>query len=279
MNRSIRFVFLGLLFSLGASGCATYRVHPDFKERQKSLKTMACLPPDVEVHKITFTGTKEPMHDLYPLVAKYTTDELKRILEEKGYTMQSLDLSEPALAQEPELRTNLHTIQELYKKTLENIAKRRQKKFTYTIGSEINPLADRAQADALLLVKWVAYKKTGGEIAKDIAKTILIAAATLGNVVPVFNFSEGLIQLAVVDGSTGDVLWYHTNFGNTAVNVSEEDQVKKAVKQLIRPFPISTALAEEKKAKKRRGPSRHSDAPIEEKAIPAPVIPLPAGTR
>ena len=274
--RTFFVVTLGLWVCFSTTGCATYQVHPEFKDRQKSFKTLACIPPDVEVYRLTFAGDKESMYDLCPLVAKYTTDELKRVFEEKGYTMQSLDLSESTLAQQPELRTSLHTVQELYKKTLEDIAKRRQKKFTYTIGPEINPFADRAQTDALLLVKWVAYKKTGGEIAKDIAKSILIAAATLGNVVPVFNFSEGLTQLAVVDGSTGDILWYHHNFGRTAVNVSEENQVKRAIREVIGPFPISDALAEARKSKRSKKATSPAEM-LERPAVPTGPVPVPVG--
>lgn len=270
MKRSYFIVTAGLFLGFGASGCATYQVHPDFKERQKSIKTLACLPPDVAVYKLGFTGGKEPMYDLYPAVKTQTVEELQRVFEEKGYEIRPLDLSESALNQEPELRTTLHTVQEVYQKTLGDIAKRRQKKFTYSIGSEINSLADWAQADVLLMVKWEAYKKTGGEIAKDMAKTILIAAATFGSVVPIFPTSQGLMQVAVVDGNTGDILWYHNNLATTAVDVEQEEQLKRAVAQAVKPFPLSAAKQEEEKAKRRKSKPGAFPKGIQPAMPPAP---------
>ena len=249
------------LVAIGTSGCATYRTHPEFKARQKTLQTVTCLPPDVEVFKVAFTGTHETMPELYPAIKEQTVDALRHVMEAKGYQWQPLDVSEPALEQTPDLRTTYHTIQQIYAKTLEDIKKRRQKKFTYTIGAEINPMADYAQADALFLVKWLAYKKTGGEIAKDIAKSILIAAVTLGSVVAFSPTSEAMAHVALIDGNTGDVLWYHVNFQDTAVDVAEEWQLTRALNRLLKPFPKSAAkvLAEKERRARRR---HHAPEPV-----------------
>lgn len=275
-NRS-RFVCLALILSvgLGTSGCATYRMHPEFKERQKSLLTVAALPPDVEVYRLTFDGKKEPMYELYPQVSKGTLEALEGVFAEKGYQIRSLDLSEATLETKPELRSMLYNIREAYKKTLVDIRKRPYDKFLYSLGPQVNPLADRANADALLLIKWEAYKKSGGEIAKDIAKAILIAAATLGNVVAIMPPSYATAHFALVDGNTGEILWYHHNLNNMAVNVEVHEQLTLAISRMIKPFPISEELKERRNAKRNKRKRTETNISSGRPAPPSPV-PVPA---
>lgn len=272
-GRMIRLTACVGLVAVATSGCATYLTHPEFKERQKTLQTVACLPPDVEVFKVAFTGTHETMPELYPAIKEQTVDGIRHVMEAKGYQWQPLDLSEAALDQAPDLRTTYHTIQQIYAKTLKDIKKRRQKKFTYTIGAEINPMADYAQADALFLIKWVAYKKTGGEIAKDIAKTVLIAAVTFGTVLAFSPTSEAIAHVALIDGNTGDVLWYHENFQDTAVDVAEEWQLTRTLNRLLKPFPKSAAKVLEEKERRRRRRGEAAPAPVELPVEPAPPAP------
>lgn len=278
MKSTLRFVSVGLVLALGlgSGGCATYKMHPEFKERQKSLRTVAALPPDVEVYRLTFGGKKEPMYELYPQVSKGTMEALEGVFTEKGYQIRPLDLSEAALEAHPELRTTLYTIHEVYQKTLTDIQKRRQKEFLYSLGAQVNPLADRADADALLLVKWEAYKKTGGEIAKDMIRTVLIAAATLGNVVAIMPPSYATAHFALVDGNTGEILWYHNNLANMAVDVERYDQLTLAISGMIRPFPISKELEEQRKAKRDKRKRTQTNVSPEQPISPTPVsIPAP----
>lgn len=271
------FVSFGLILSLGlgTGGCATYKMHPEFKERRKSIKTVSALPPDVEVYRLTFGGKKEPMYELYPQVSKGTMEALEGVFTEKGYRIQPLDLSEAALEAEPGLRATLYTLHEVYKKTLVDIQKRRQKKFIYSLGAQVNSLADRANADALLLVKWEAYKKSGGEIAKDMIKTVLIAAATLGNVIAIMPPSYATAHFALVDGNTGEILWYHHNLNNIAVNVERHDQLTVAISRMVQPFPISKELEERRKAKRERHKRPKTNISADQPISPTPV-PVPA---
>jgi len=269
MSTISRMAIVGAVVVL-ASGCATYRVHPDFKARHQTLHTVTCLPPDVQVQKVTFTGAYEPMHELYPQVKEYTVAALQQIFEKKGYWWQPLDFSEEALQQDPELRTTLYTLQKVYEEVLKGIAKRQQKRFTYTLGSEVNLVADRANADALLLVKWQAYKKSGGEIAKDVVKSVLIAAATLGSVIAIAPTSEAMASVALIDGNTGDVLWYHTNI-NTAVDVAQARQVQRTIDRILQPFPKSSAKRVEEEVRRQKAKSR-----MRPEAVPtSPPAPIP----
>lgn len=226
-------VFLGTVV-IFLPGCATYRTHPTFKERQREIQTVAVLPPEVEVVKITFKGDQELMYDLIGLVAKQSKEEIENVFREKGYDVHSLELSEEELNSTPDLKTDLFNLREIYVKTLEDISKRRQKKFTYSVGSDVNRFADLSQSEVLVLTKVDAFKKTKGEIAKDLAKSILIAVVTG---IQVHSLHDAVsIRLAVVDGNTGDILWLNAMPGG-GVDAAKEKELRKAVRSLLQPFP------------------------------------------
>ena len=232
-SRKIYSLFI-LVLTLLSSGCATYRVHPVFKERQKTIQKVAIVQPEVTVVKVTFKGDNEPMYDLIGLVAKQSQEEIEGIFRKKGYDVQPLGLGEEELNKNPDLRTDLFHLRELYAKTLEDISKRRQKKFTYSVGSDVNRFADLSGADAVILVRIEAFKKTKGEITKDFFKTVLIAAVT-GMQIQYFH-DAAAIQLAVVDGNTGDILWFNAAPGGE-VDVAKEGELRSLLRGLVKAFP------------------------------------------
>jgi hypothetical protein len=238
-NHRLLCKFLIVVFIISSSGCASYRVHPEFKERHKNIRSVAVMPPDIEVYKLTFKGDKEPMYEVIAVATKQSKDEIEKIFNDKGYQVQELNLSEEKLKDEPDLRSALFNIRELYKKTLGDIAKRKQKKFTYSLGSDINQFADLANSDILVMMKAEGFKKTGGEIAKDIIKSTLIFAATLGSVFVHYTPSAAVIYLAVIDGNTGDILWFNNNQANPNIDMAKEKHIRVTLKRLLKAFPDS----------------------------------------
>ena len=233
-SSSIGLLFIFLL-TLGSSGCATvYRpIHPAFKERQKLIQKVAVIPPEVSVVKVTFKGDEEPMYDLIGIVGKQSKEEIEEAFRKKGYEIRPVDLSEEELNKNPNLRSDLFRLRELYTKTLEDISKRKQKEFIYSIGPHINRFADLSGADVVVLVRIDAFKKTRGEITKDFFKSILVAVSG----VQVHYFHDAvLIQLAVVDGNTGEILWLNATPPGE-VDAAKEGELRKAIRNLVQPFP------------------------------------------
>ena len=113
--------------------------------------------------------------------------------------------------------------------------KSKAEKFETTLGSDITQLAENAQVDGLVFAKMNGFKKSGGEIARDWAFALLLSAATLGTVFVAPAPSSGAtLQLALVDGTSGDVLW-----ANTAGKAGdfEEKGLDGLVNQLFNGFP------------------------------------------
>ncbi len=266
-SRWLKFVGVWVVIALSLSGCASYRTHPEFKKRHKSLVSLASLNPDVEVLKVRFGGQNEELHELYEPIKSWTLSEMEAVFKEKGYTWKPLDFDPKAIDSVPELRGSMFAVQELYKKLLVDIFKHRSGDFIYTVGAEINPIADWAESNAVVLVRWQAYKKSGGEIAKDMTMSVLLAAATLGSVVAIQAPSEAMAQVSVIDGDTGEILWFHFNT-DTWLDVAQEEHVRRAIKTLLKPFPKSAVVQAQEKAQRKQR-ERKSKSNIMPAGVPA----------
>lgn len=239
-----KFVALAVLvsFSFGITGCATYQIHPEFKERHKNIKSVSVMPPEVDAYILTFQGDRKMLNDLIPIMGKTTSEELEKIIVDKGYELKKMDLSEEALKNNPDLKTSLFHVNEVFKKSLEDIAKRKKSKFTYELGSDVNRFANLAATDILIFVKEDGIKKSAGEIAKDLAKGLAISAACIliGAIyVPVPQTSATIVHLAVVDGNDGAILWYNNNAAAPNWDPENQKQLATLIKSLIGPFPDS----------------------------------------
>ncbi len=98
---------------------------------------------------------------------------------------------------------------QLYKEG--NVSEDKSRTFRVSIGPVVNPIAEATDADALLLVYYSGYKKSGGLIAKEVVSGALFALLT--GVAPVPSGSGGGMEMALVDATTGDVLWANRGGG------------------------------------------------------------------
>ena len=237
-----RLAMCGLLVS--TSGCATTRVHPAFKERQRSIHVVAVLPPDVTVYRQTFRGDHELLHEQLPLITDVLIREIEASFRHKGYTVPHVNPTDPQLTQDSQLRSAIFNAQQVFAKRLEEIHRHwRFAKFDYAIGPEVNQFADLARSDVLVFSRCEGMKKSGGEIARDVTKTVLIAAATLGGLLVLYPTAVTIVGVGVVDGDSGDLLWYHSNVDTDQVRFDPTHLTKlaKVVRGLLKPFPRAGA--------------------------------------
>jgi len=233
---------------LSSSGCATYRVHPEFEERHKKIHSVSIMKPEAEIYQVSFRGEKKLLTELMATLSQESVKEIKSVLEAKGYEVRELDLSEDVLKLDPSLRNAYFNVTKLFKKTIEDIKAGKKKQFTYDIGTEVNIFADRSGADVLIFTQESGFKKTAGEIAKEVTKTLLIAVATLGNIVVRSQYYATVIQLAVVDSNTGEILWYNTNESQCEVDPADMKFIKRHIDMILKPFPDSVFKKKEMKA-------------------------------
>lgn len=240
-----------VMFALNISGCATYQVHPEFKERHKTIKSVSIMPPKVEAYILNFQGDKKMLSELVPVMEKTTIEKLEKVFSDKGYQVNKLDLSEENLSKNPNLRTSLFHINELFEKQLQNIQKRKKSKFTYSVEAEANIFANLSSSDVLIFVKEDGIKKSAGEIAKDVAKGLMISAACIlvGAIyIPIPQTAATVVHVAIVDGNDGAILWYNNNITTPNYDPENQKQLGVLIGSLVNPFPESVFKPKDAKA-------------------------------
>lgn len=220
------------------AGCSTVKKHPHFDKRAKEVQTVSVMAPDVQITRIVFKGDNEILFDDGKAASGTILKALETELARRGYDVKPVSTTAgETIAADHEAAFELSKLKERYAALLNDLQKKKGKDFRLTLGSDINRFADMTGADILVFATGSGYVKSGGEIAKGIAKSALIAAASLGTVIYIEQDFGGQLFVSVVDGDNGDILWH--NFANPALayNMTKEKVVRSMAQQVIASYP------------------------------------------
>ena len=252
MHSKFRILCLGFAVILALTGCSTIRKHPDFDKRAAEIHTVSLIAPEINIQRLVFKGNNEVLFDEGKKASQQVLEVVSTEFTKLGYDVKPLALSEETLKQNPDLETALSKLQVKYDSLVQDVEKQyvkknRWKDFRISLGSDVNQFADLAAADAFVFVTGTGFVKSGGEIAKDVAKTTLIAAASLGSVIYITPSYGGVVYVSIVDANTGDILWHNFNRPNRAYNFTKPGDLKSMVKGVIRGYPKHKGKAQAKK--------------------------------
>jgi len=226
-NRLLALV-AGVILIVG-TGCQsdTY-THSQFRERSARLTNVALLPPNIK------TGTAD-IRWLMPAGAPLP--EEKKIRADLPGLIASEFRNRGFVVKEcaPEsLRSD--ATNQVWNPRLRGILTSAYGSLGLkTVRPEAKVLADHVQADGLVFLNVFAYKSTDGRKAwVALGNTLAILSAAGGGYCGHTSaFSQGLVQITLVDGATGDVLWRtihdFTDF--------EQTELSKAVAELMKKYP------------------------------------------
>lgn len=213
----LRMLAIIMIFAF-VSGCATtsVRQHPDFVNASRAVKTIAVLPPDVEFVRITFNGDNERDSKAEAEIKDRLSSDLKTLLEQRGYTANT-SLTERLNGTDKQLGFEYENLKmayaqaskELYEKN--KVPVNESTNFNVSVGPVANTFSAAGSADALVYVRYRGFDKSGGQMAKEIVGAALLAVLT--GVAPISSATGGRIELAVIDGTSGQVLWTNTFSG------------------------------------------------------------------
>lgn len=216
-----------ILVVLVVSGCATntsIRQHPEFANAKKSIVKIGLIKPEVVFTEIAADGDNKRLEEKELSLIDIVTDKASQELKNKGYQVEVVEL-DALEAEYPDVRQDLQTIKDALENAKKNLYEKpatieESVKFEENLGAEINVFAQLLNLDALLITSYDGWEKTGGSVAVDVAKTVVLAALGVG-VVPQFEGESA--SVALVEAKTGDLLWtnggYDTSIeGNAVVN-------------------------------------------------------------
>lgn len=204
-----------LIFSLVLlSGCATtsYRANKCFETYFDTPKTVAVVPPDVKIHKLTAGGVIE-------LVDEWSDDAKNDLLAAVKSELADFPkiklivIDEKALSEGQ--REYLREQEALYKAVSVSIINHtyvpistfphKLQDFDYTLGPEISAVSSIVAADSLLFCSGTNYIWTTGRVCMA-TFGLLLGAASGVCVLP--TAGPEMLSMSLVDTVTGNIIWF-----------------------------------------------------------------------
>lgn len=217
MKTSFRLLPMLALFAavVVASGCATtsVRQHPEFAAAKRTVKTVAVLPPEVEFRQIVFTGENERDSLREATISSELSSAVQTALEQRGYTA-NMDLQDRLKEGDKQFNFDYEQLKTAYAQASKELYQRNQvtvdesAKFKVGLGPIANAFTAASGADALVLVRYWGFDKSGGQVTKEIIAGALLGVLTGFVAIP--GKSGSRLEVAVVDGVSGEVLWANT---------------------------------------------------------------------
>jgi hypothetical protein len=217
-------------------GCSTtVRLNPRLEEKRDNIYSVGLMPGKANIVLVKFKGDNERLTEKEEATCAELERWVKMELNMLGWSVINADMGIESEDIDNDFRFTVSSLDKECNRVLGSLYKRptwftgQAKKCTsYTLGPDINILADRYEADALVFLRYRGFEKSGGEIAKDAAKSILIGIATLGSAVPIYYSRGGEVFVMLVDGDSGDMLW--SNSASMAQGISLEGMIRRVFK-------------------------------------------------
>lgn len=202
------------------TGCTntTAREHVTLEDQLKRIESVVLLPVDVKIELVTLTGENERLVEREAELAVKLTDIVNASLTEHGFTTVPSDFTE-TVDDEVDVAYAITQIREGFDQVKKDIdfgrvlPKSKINKMKVTVGEAANIVQSVSGTDAIMMVNYAGFDKSGGHVAKDLATGVLVGVLTMGAVVPVAPKSGAMIEMALIDGASGELLWVNSGGG------------------------------------------------------------------
>ncbi len=224
---------MALMMVVIFSGCVSVtRQSPLLSEKMKSIKTIAILPVDVKVYKISAGGVQEEMDEWSVQATKFITDSLtKHVGSRSDIKIKFID--KDFLKNQP--RETWKNNQALYEAIAQSALQHaypgmetfqsKVTNFDYTLGTDLEQLAKVCDADAVLFISGFDTEVTAGRVATELWTQLLGAVAGVSIVYSHPTF----LNIGVVDGKSGDVLWFKVNNPASEYSFKKKEHVDNLI--------------------------------------------------
>jgi hypothetical protein len=215
-----------VLMTSCAAPNTTLRVHPDFAHHERRVRTILILPPDVHFEQTESSGNNERIPKQEKSISESLVQHTIEELTDRGYMVSEFQMNhfkasrEDAGYQFSQVEAAYHQASdELYAK---EATYQEALKYRVCLGPIVNQVS--GESDAVLFIRYQGFAKSKRQLRNDkVASTIksivfMSLTGIYGSAEPVR--SVGFVEMALVDGTTGDVLWCNraagANFGGYA---------------------------------------------------------------
>ena len=235
----VRVCGLVLLIMSLTIGCAsTLRTSPALTQRIKDVKTIAVLPPDIEVYKFTAGGLRELIDEWSDEAKKTVLESLEAELVRRGFHLKiisqdQLNQKAPGLWRDEEaLYQTVAASAYLHAFDFADPFPAKKINFDYTLGSEINELAKLCEADYLLFIYGYDHEATSGRKVLFYWNVILGAATGAINIPT----NPSVLSFGFVDGKTGDLHYFKVTPPRKEYSFQDKETMEKLTEWMIEDF-------------------------------------------
>jgi hypothetical protein len=179
------------------AGCA--QRHAVFRQDMATLRRVAILPPDVHLVRYVFKGDNETLTTAADAASLALPSFIAPHLASHGFVVRPARLDEEQVGADTDLRYLATTVRARHGAFVGNALTGNDARW---FGTDVGRLADNADVDALLFVRLDGFTKSSGQVARDVAVSVL----SLGSLVYRTNATRLFVTL--VNGTTGEVLWW-----------------------------------------------------------------------
>ena len=204
-----------IALNAGCSSTTALRQHPSLEKQLTTIDRVVVAPPDVNISLVTFTGNNTRLPDQEAQIKPQLISTAKEALETANFEFVDIDFE--SLQQSSEsLAYDLENVKRSYqeaKQTLyaESLQEKDIRSVSASIGGTINPIAEATLADAVLLIDYNGFRKSGGKMTQEWVSTILLGVLTGAIISPIRE--AGTVHVALLDAVSGDVLWANSSQG------------------------------------------------------------------
>ena len=232
-----------VLAVLVVSGCASlpaYRSNPQLHPRIKTTHTITLIPLRTDVYQISAGGVGEKMDEWSSQAKRNVIDAIQQELSFKPM-LNVKPFAETLLSEEKMINLEetaalfdavsysiiIHTYGPPEQRFAEKVTN-----FDYSLGAEISELSDGA--DAILIVSCFDQIATAGRKAVQAGSIILGA---LVGVQLTQQIGVTVVNVALVDAGTGDILWYNRHASGGDHDLRNPINTYELIKVLFKDFP------------------------------------------
>ena len=222
--------FILLMVITGCSITNTVRKHPEYTTLSSKIKSIYILPPEVVITHKALSESDSRSSKNEERMLKIFSEQIPKYISKQGISIPDANF-EQAFGTASEL--TLEQLRSAYRKASIDLHKQEVKSGTHksvilrekndpivNLGSVASYVSKQLSTDALMIVRYIGFEIYTGGIVMDRIDSAMSSQITA----PFVNASTfgGVFEMALVDGSTGDILWINSN-----VQVAKPGQVRQ----------------------------------------------------
>ncbi|MBY6187953.1 hypothetical protein KUV89_15140 [Marinobacter hydrocarbonoclasticus] len=242
-------------------GCSitSVRMHEDHSTHLSDMKRIAIVPPIIEMEKLNFDGENERLPEQEEAIKAQLVARATDRLEAQGFEVRVVERGEME-TQFANFNFDLAALRESYTALVpalydgKPVSEKDMASFSQSVGEAASIVAHYTESDGILLVRYSGWEKSAGNVAKDVASSVLVGVLTAGMVVPVQATSGEMVEAALIDGDTGAVVWSNIMHWGSNDGTAIENNFTQ-LEKLERPVEPIAEQAEEQTAEQTDEPA------------------------